>query len=196
MCEVTSWVYLAVAVAAAVGGGYVSYKSSQNAQEYNEKIAKTNKTVLETQAQDAERQGQVERQERRLKTRLQLATQQVGFGAQNVEQTGTALDILGDTAMFGQIDEDRIAANAARKAFGFRFQAWDVEAQKRLMQSQARDARTGTILSTVGSVAGAFSGAGVGAGGGGAQLSQSSVGMNSFGSGESFSQSSILNIRS
>jgi hypothetical protein len=171
MCDGVSAVYAVVAIAAAVGAGYVSYKSSQNAQDYNEKIAETNKKVLESQAQDAERQGQIMQQERRLKTRMQIATQQVGFGAQNVEQTGTALDILGDTAMFGQIDEDRIAADAARKAFGFRFQGWDVEAQKRLMQSQAKDARTGTILSTVSSIAGTLGGGGWGTSGGGYKVS-------------------------
>ena len=172
MCDGVSWVYAAVAIAAAVGGGYVAYKSSKNAEEYNNQVAKTNKTVLETQAQDAERRGQLERQERRLKTRMQIATQQVGFGAQNVEQTGTALDILGDTALFGQIDEDRISANAARAAFGFRFQAWDVEAQRRLMASQSKDQRTGTILSTVSSVASA----GAGMSGGGGNYSVSSAG--------------------
>lgn len=153
MCEPTTWIAIGVAVL----GGAVSYQNSKNAQRYTEKVADQNKKVVEAQALDAERLGQREASERRLKTRLQMATQTAGFGAQNVEQTGTALDILGDTAMFGQIDEDSIRANAQRKAWGYRQQGWNIEADKRLAQFKGKSDRTGTILTTAGSVAGAWS---------------------------------------
>lgn len=155
MCEPTT-IALVASMAIAAVSGYVAYDSSKKAQKYNEEVAETNKKTLEGQALDAERLGQIERNERRLKTRMQLATQQVGFGAQNVETSGTALDILGDTALFGEIDENRITANAERKAFGFRYDAFNVEAGKRVMQFQAKNDRTGTILSTASSMLGAY----------------------------------------
>jgi hypothetical protein len=154
-------------IATAVIGGAVAYKTSKDSQDYNEQVNKQNQKVAEAQAVDAERLGQIEAQEKRLQTRLKIANQTVGFAAQNVEATGTALDILGDTAMFGQIDEDRIRANAQRRAWGFRMQKYDLEAQKRLGAYQGKMDRFGTILTTAGKVAGSFGGGSFGGGGGG-----------------------------
>jgi hypothetical protein len=58
--------------------------------------------------------------------------------------------------MFGEIDEGRIRANAARQAWGFRMQGYDIMANKKLMQFQEKTNRTGTILSTAGSMMGAY----------------------------------------
>jgi hypothetical protein len=143
-------------IATAVIGGAVAYTSSKNQSEYQEKLADQNQKVAEAQAVDAERLGQIEAGEARLRTRLQLASQTVGFAAQNVAASGTALDILGDTAMFGEIDQQRIRANAARRAWGFRTQGYDIGAQNTLNQYAGRMDRVGTILSTVGKVAGSF----------------------------------------
>lgn len=157
MCEpISATTMFLLATATAVAGGVVAYQGSKNSQEYNEKVADVNKKTVEAQAQDQERLGQLQQAERRTKTRMQIATQQVGFGAQNVEQTGTALDILGDTAMFGEIDSNRIAANAARAAFGFRSQGYNIEADKRLGAYRGKMERVGTILSTASAVGGAF----------------------------------------
>jgi len=174
MCEPTT-IALVASLALTAAAGYVAYDSSKKAQKYNEQVQDQKIKVSNAQALDAERLGQIERQERRQQTRMQLATQQVGFGAQNVETTGTALDILGDTAIFGEIDENRITANAERKAFGYKYEAWGAEADKRLGAFKGKNDRTGILLTTasslVGGVAGGFSsgafGGGAGASGGG-----------------------------
>lgn len=152
MCDVVS----AIMVTTALIGGYVQYDSSKKAESYNSAVAKQNKGVAEAQAIDAERLGQLEANERRLATRLKIANQTVGFAAQNVEITGTPLQILGDTRMFGEIDEQRIREGAARKAWGFRMQGYDIEANNRLAKFQAKTDRTGIILSTASKVAGAW----------------------------------------
>ena len=165
MCEPTTWVLIATAVV----GGYMQYDASKKSQAYMEQVAEQDKAVADAQALDAERLGQIEAAERRLKTRMQLASQEVGFAAQNVERTGTALEILGDTAMFGSIDEDRIRANAAKRAWGFRMQGYDVEKNKRLAQFQGKTQRQGTILSTAGALAGSWSSYASAGGGWGSQ---------------------------
>lgn len=175
MCEPTT-IALVASLALTAAAGYVAYDSSKKAQKYNEEVADQRIKVANAQAVDAERLGQIERQERRLKTRMQLATQQVGFGAQNVEQTGTALDILGDTAIFGEIDENRITANAERKAFGFRYEAYGAEADKRLAKFKGKNDRTGILLTTASSMTGAYGAAG-GFGGGSGSSSFGSSGM-------------------
>lgn len=146
MCEPTTIAVIGLALTAV--SGYVAYDTSKKAQEYNEQVAEIGKKTAEAQALDAQQQGQIERQERRLKTRMQIATQQVGFAAQGMEQSGTALDILGDTAMFGEIDENRITANADRRAFGYKTDAFNIESGKRIGAFQGKNDRTGTILTT------------------------------------------------
>ena len=149
-----------IMAATAVVGGVVSYRGQQNAQDYNEAVAKQNKKIAEAKAIDEERLGQIEASEKRLETRMKIASQVTGFGAQNVEQTGTALDILGDTAMFGEIDESRIRANAARRAWGYRMEGHNIDAQTRLSRYTGRVERMGTILTTIGSAASSFGGRG------------------------------------
>lgn len=145
-----------VMVATTLISGAVSYQSSKNSQRYNEEVAEQNMKVSNAKAIDEERLGQIEAQEKRLETRMKIASQVVGFGAQNVEQTGSALDILGDTAMFGEIDQTRIRANAQRRAWGYRMQSHDIDSSSRLAGYQGRMDRAGTILSTAGGVAGAW----------------------------------------
>lgn len=152
MCEpvtLSTAAWLAIAsTATAVVGGAVAYDASKKAESYQNQVAKQNMKVAEAQAVDAARLGQLEESERRLQARMQIASQTVGFAAQNVEQTGTALDILGDTAMFGEIDMQRIRYGAERKAWGYRMQGYDIDAQNRLQKFQAKTDRTGIILST------------------------------------------------
>lgn len=136
-------------------GGYMQYDSSKKAQKYNEAVAENNAKAADAQALDRQRLGQIEAQDRRLRTRLMLAEQQAGFGAQNVETSGTALDILGDTALFGELDEGRIRAQAAREAWGFEQQGWNARAQKKLIGFEGKAQRTGILLSTASSMASA-----------------------------------------
>lgn len=140
----------------ALVGGAVQYDASKKSQAYNEQVADQNTKVADAQATDELRLGQIAEQERRLKTRLQIANQRATFGAQNVQQSGSALDILGDMAMFGEIDIGRIRANAQRKAWGYNVDSWNQQANKKLAQFQGKTDRTGTILSTASSMVGSY----------------------------------------
>lgn len=154
MCEPTTWVMIGIALV----GGAMQYDASKKSQKFQEEVAEQNTKVANAQATDAERLGQIEASERRLKTRMQIATQTVGFGANNSEVTGTSLDILGETAMWGEVDETRIKNNADRQAWGYRVQAHGIQVDKRMMQFNEKNNRTGTILSTASGVAGAYAG--------------------------------------
>lgn len=154
MCNPLAFMAVSTGISLLAGG--VQYKASKDAQAYNSAMAKTNAKVAEDNAIDAERLGQIEATERRMKTRQELATQQVGFAAQNVELSGTALDILGDTAMFGEADERRIRADAARRAYGYRMEGFNIKAQDKLDRYKGRMDRVGTVLTTASSVAGSY----------------------------------------
>ncbi len=146
----------AVSALLTIGSGIVSYQGSKAAQHYNEQVADNNTRIAEMNASDAERLGNIEANERRLKTRLQIGQQVTGFAAQNVEASGTALSILGDTEMFGQLDEQRIRANAARRAWGFRTQGEAFQTQSKLDSFTASVDRAGTILSTGSKLVGGY----------------------------------------
>ncbi|MCF8533393.1 MAG: hypothetical protein K9G48_10355 [Reyranella sp.] len=85
--------------------------------------------VAEYNAQDAERRGAVEEERQRRKTSLLLGTQQARFAAQGSDLEGSPLDLLGDTAAFGEQDALSIRYQAAREAWTQRLQASSHNAQ-------------------------------------------------------------------
>ena len=64
MCEPAT-LLLVGSLALTAGAGYVAYDSSKKAQKYNEQVQDQRIKVANAQALDAERLGQIERQERR-----------------------------------------------------------------------------------------------------------------------------------
>ena len=86
-------------------------------------------TVSEYNAQDAERRGAVEEERQRRKTSLLLGTQQARFAAQGSDLEGSPLNLLGDTAAFGEQDALSIRYQAAREAWTQRLQASSQNAQ-------------------------------------------------------------------
>lgn len=154
MCSATAAVMIGVALVS----GYMQYDASKQSQRYNEAVAEQNSKVAGAQAIDAERLGQIEEGERRMRMRLQIAQQETQFASQNVAPTGSALDILGQTAMFGEADIGRIRSNAQRKAWGFRYEQYNIEANKRMAAFKGKTERQGIVLSTVGNVTSAAAG--------------------------------------
>jgi multidrug efflux pump subunit AcrA (membrane-fusion protein) len=80
-------------------------------------------TVSEYNAQDAERRGAVEEERQRRKTSLLLGTQQARFAAQGSDLEGSPLDLLGDTAAFGEQDAISIRPRC-RRGWPTRIRAW------------------------------------------------------------------------
>lgn len=85
--------------------------------------AKTNARIAEFQAQDALLRGTKEEERYRRLIAMTIGTQRAEFGARNVTTSGTALDILSDTAQIGGEDVATIRSNAAREAWGYRNRA-------------------------------------------------------------------------
>lgn len=84
--------------------------------------------VSEYNARDAERRGAVEEERQRRKTSLLLGTQQARlaatvWGRGGSDLLGSPLDLLGDTAAFGEEDALATRYQAARDAWNYRIQA-------------------------------------------------------------------------
>jgi len=149
----------AVAVGTTVYAGMEQAKGQRESAAYNAQIAAVNEKLAENKAADALQQGSVAEAQSRAQTRQIVGRQIAGFGAQNVVESGSALDVLGDTYAIGNTDIQRIRYNAARQAWGFGMDAYNAKAGNDLNQFQSKVDQQGTILSTIGKAASQIGGA-------------------------------------
>lgn len=110
-------------VLTAVGTGVSAYSQYQQGQ-YNAQMAEANARNAELAAADATARGDAEAAMQRMQVSRLIGRQRAAFAASGVDAaSGSALDVLGDTAAFGQLDVDTIRSNAAREAWGLQSQA-------------------------------------------------------------------------
>lgn len=167
MCDSTT---LAVAsLASSVIGGGMQFMAQRqagaaqaNALRYQADVDKNNSIIQERLAKDAIERGKTEEQMHRIKIG-QLKGQQLNAFAKNGVETdsGSALDVLSDTAMIGELEALTIRNNAEREAYGYRVQGMNYSASAANNRTAASTARSSantsamtSVLSTAGSVAG------------------------------------------
>lgn len=106
------------------------------------------------QAEDALKRGAQEEEAQRRKTAALLGRQKAVMAASNVDLgSGSPLAILGDTAMLGELDAQRIKDNADREAAFYNTQATLTEAEGDAAKSAGMMAGFGTVLGGVGTLA-------------------------------------------
>ena len=156
MCEPATWLAVGSLVLGAAAG--VQQASAQRAAGRAEEAqAKENAKIANAQARNTELQGQIEEDRRRQQTRAMLAKQRTAIAANNVDMSsGSASDLLGDTAAIGEQDALTIRANAARQAWGYKVDATNSLNQGSMAKAAGKNAATGTLLTTA---ANTFSGA-------------------------------------
>lgn len=143
---------IAANVALAAGYAYTGYstyqgrveagKAEERRRKYQAEVAANNAKVAEYNAQDAlERGSKLEKQHRLKMSKLQGKQRSV-LAAQGIElESGSALDLLDDTAYYGELDALTIRNNAKRDAWKYKVNAQNQAAQSGLLQMQGRDAR-------------------------------------------------------
>ena len=133
-------------------------------QRYQAAVDRNNQIIANRQAEDALRRGEKEEKQHRLKIEQLKGRQKTVFAASGVEtDSGSALDILSDTAEIGELEALTIRNNAEREAYGHRVQAnnFGASAQNRLLAADNTTRAAGfsgfsTLLSGAGSVADQF----------------------------------------
>ncbi len=108
--------------------------------------AETNRRLAEQQANDALLRGTKDEARYRRQIAQVAGQQKADFGARNVAVTGTALDLLSDTAMVGEEDAQTIRNNAAREAWGYRNQASEASRWGANQLNNSRGQAIGTLL--------------------------------------------------
>lgn len=110
------------------------------------KAGEANARIQTIMAADARDRGRADEAEVRRRNAGFIGRQAAGFGASGAEiNTGSSLEILGDTAQLGELDALRIRNNAEREAFAF-------ETGAEISRTQGQNARTSSFLSAGGTV--------------------------------------------
>jgi hypothetical protein len=108
----------------------------------------TNRRLAVAQANDALLRGSIEEQRYRREIAQVIGSQKAALGERNVAMSGTALDILSDTAQVGEEDALTIRNNASREAWGYRNQANEASRWSANARSDAYGRVGGSLLTS------------------------------------------------
>lgn len=177
MCDpVTALVVTsAVATVASTAMGVVSSvqqgKAAQAQYDYQAQVARNNAKIAQANADQKRQEGIEEARMQRIKTAQNVASQQAAMAANGIDiSSGTALDVVEDTAAMGELDALTIRYNKETEAIAYENQAnnfnnqasLDVYAGKNAYRSGVTNAITTGLngLASVTSVAGNWYGSG------------------------------------
>lgn len=119
MCAVAAIPYVIAAVGTAAATAYTIHANNQAAN-YQAGVAAQNAKLDKQQEANALAEGSYQADQARIRGQLQKGEQIASLAANNVDvTTGSAADILGDTAMFTEQDKQQAQINARAKAYGF-----------------------------------------------------------------------------
>lgn len=143
-----------IAIAAAVAasaltayGQLEAGKAAKQAGDYNAAIARNNQIIAERQAEDAVKRGDIAADEQRRKTARIAGAQKAAIGASGIAlDSGTPMDIFGDTAAFGELDALTIKSNAAREAYGYQVQGMNFEAEGAMARTRGNNAQRASYI--------------------------------------------------
>lgn len=130
-----------VSVAGTAVSGIAQVQASRAAAQQSE----NNAIIAKRNAADARARGVEAEHEVQLRTRAMLGKQRNILSERNIDlANGSALDILGDTAMFGKLDALTTRGNFEREAIGDEAQSYNFSAQADQQRRQASAAMFGT----------------------------------------------------
>lgn len=110
--------YIMMATTLATGAAQAGAQRAEGAA--NAAIADNNQRIVQAQAEAENANATREMEQKAWETRALIGRQKAALAANNVDLSqGTAMDILGESAMFGEYDQQTIRNNAARAAWGF-----------------------------------------------------------------------------
>ena len=135
-------------------GTFAQAKASSDAAKASANQNAMNKVIAQNNANDARDEGVVEYQDVQLRNRARIGTQQNTLSERGISVSeGSPLDILGDTAAMGKLDELTVQNNAERKAVAYETQSINYDYQSRVDKMTAKNAMTAGVLGAFGDAA-------------------------------------------
>lgn len=137
----------------------MSYDANKKAGEANQQVAENNARLAADDAAAAQAMGDRESQQQTWRTRAIMGQQRAAIAANGIDAgIGTPAEILGETALFGEVDQQAIRLNTARTAWGFNSQVRNIQNQAGIDRFNTKSKGTATILSGLSNMAGAVGG--------------------------------------
>lgn len=150
---------LGISAAVAAAGAAVAYNAQKEQGKASAKIAENNARMAEDQKRDALAIGDVEGQKAAWRSRQVIGAQRAAIAANNLDPgIGTPNELVGEAAMFGEVDQQTIRLNAARNAWGFNARAIDARNQGKLSKWSSNQQANATLLSGLANTASAVGG--------------------------------------
>lgn len=159
---IPTWLSTTLSVAGTVMSAYSAFQGAKQEQEmakYNAAVARNNAQMAEYQAQDAISRGNKAAEDHSRKVAALAGTQRASLAGRGLDLSeGTPVDILTDTELLGQYDQNTIKDNAAKEAWGARVQSSNYSAQAGMYKTQASNisplmAAGGSLLGGAASIA-------------------------------------------
>ena len=129
------------------GGIYEAYAQRQ-AGLGTAKLQEMNAEIAGQQRQSELNAGTMNADRERMQTAALIGKQKAQIGANNVQLSGTPMQLLEKTASIGELDAQTISLNAQRKAWGFAVQQQGDLYRAELAKSQAFSQPFGTLLTS------------------------------------------------
>ena len=140
------WATTALSVGAGVYGAVQQRQAGKAAAAQSEQQARIDQVA----AADARAVGDRETERMLWRTRQALGQQRAAIAATGVAgDYGTPLELLGETAMFGEMEMQDARLNAARQAWGYEVSATNARNTGAFQKWQGKTQATSTILSSL-----------------------------------------------
>lgn len=150
MCDPSGGFLTAAMIASTLVTGYVTSENQKAMGEYNAQLAENNSALARARADDANAMGAREMERAAWRARMRMGEQRAAIAANNLDPTmGTPADILGETALFGEIEQQDIRLNAARQAWGHQVDASNFTSEAGMSRWQGRTQSQMTILGSL-----------------------------------------------
>jgi len=108
---------------------------------------RNNAIIAQRNAEDALNRGNAAQQQVELRTRQRIAGQVNQFSERNISvSSGSPLDVIGDTAAFGKLDQLVTKNNATRESIAYKAQASNFNSQATIDEMTADSAMTGGAI--------------------------------------------------
>lgn len=128
-------------------------QAQADAANYQAQVDRNNAIMAQQNAQDARRRGDQAMEEQQRKTAQIEGRQRAAFAANGIELTsGSPVDVLADTATFGELDRQTIGNNAEREARGYEAQRVNFNASAGLNKMKADNASAAGSLGALSSL--------------------------------------------
>lgn len=158
---------------ATLAAGVASADAARQEGKMNAAVAENNQRIAVAKAEESNALATREMEQASWRTRALMGQQRAAFAAGNLDPTtGTPADILGETAMFGEVDQQNVRLNAARQAWGYQAEGLNYGNEANMARWRGNTQSTITILGALGQAGQQAAGA-WGGGGGATKFSKS-----------------------